>query len=261
MLPVGITHKRVGNRRSRYKRSKFSLKKCVIYLSICGVMYLCVVWMFLMVLRSKDDDVDDGTLYGPQKSLRKSSKFKEKVPLIERKNWCLETNDIYSMKDPPLLMGLGWGSLPKSMQRRWKEFKCNHIIDWTSSKENPQVWCNAVYTHTINNDMRRKYDALRCDDFIRRDRENDDVTMSGDRTFYTAQDCEGKSCGMFFSSHWHGRFGNRVFMYVYSCTYAQVHPPTVVYYPSQWEGSVLFDPNHMCVQTFESPMKELLLRT
>jgi len=236
------------------------MKKCVLYLSVCGVMYLCVVWMFLMVLRSKDD-VDVGTLYGPGRhSLRKSTVMKD-VPLIEKKNWCLETNDKYSMREPPLLMGLEWGSLPKSMQRQWKEFQCNHIIDWTSSKENPQVWCNHVYGHTINDDMRRKYDAMRCEDFLKRDQENGDVTMSGDRTFYTAQDCDGKSCGMLFSSHWHGRFGNRVFMYVYSCTYAQLHPPTVVYYPSKWEGSVLFDPNHMCAQTFESPMKELLLRT
>ena len=217
-----------------------------------------------MVLRSPDDvnvDVDvEGMLYGPG-SLRQNSVSSTDISLIEKKNWCLETNDEYSMKDPPLLMGLGWGMLPKSKQRRWKQFKCNHIIDWTSSKEDPRVWCNAVYSHTMNDDVRRKYDIMKCNDFIQRDRENGDVTTSGGRTFYTSQDCDGKSCGMFFSSHWHGRFGNRIFMYVYLCTYAKLHPPTVVYGPSKWEGSVLFDPKHMCVQTYESPMKELLLRT
>ena len=158
MLPVGITHKRVGNRRSRYKRSKFSLKKCVIYLSICGVMYLCVVWMFLMVLRSKDDvNVDDGTLYGPQTSLLKSNKVKEKVPLIERKNWCLETNDIYSMKDPPLLMGLGWGRHPNPCNGGGKNSNVIILLIGPRPGESSSLVQCRLYTYT-NNDMRR----VRC---------------------------------------------------------------------------------------------------
>jgi hypothetical protein len=41
--------------------------------------------------------------------------------------------------------------------------------------------------------------------------------------------------------HWIGRFGNRLFQYVFGCQYARDNA-LHYFYPSQWEGSVLFCP-------------------
>ena len=259
-------------KRRRGIRKKISFKKIVMYISMCTLVYICVVWMFLVYNRASnrtknDKNVfDDGFEYFRPSSLRSGQKKKDKaVTRLERMNWCLEVNDEYSMKKPPLMMGLQWGLLSKESQERWKEFECNRIIDWTSSKEDAQAWCNAAYGHSMNEDMRRKYDGVRCDDILhrQRDRKSDSITTSGGRSFYTAQDCmnAGKSCGTLFSSHWHGRFGNRLFQYVYACTYARMHSPTVVYGASKWEGSILFDPKQMCIQTYENPLGDALLKT
>ena len=41
--------------------------------------------------------------------------------------------------------------------------------------------------------------------------------------------------------HWIGRFGNRIFQYVFGCHYAH-HFGTTYYIPSEWEGTILFKP-------------------
>ena len=41
--------------------------------------------------------------------------------------------------------------------------------------------------------------------------------------------------------HWIGRLGNRMFQYAFGCEYAFLHK-CVYYYPSAWEGTVLFKP-------------------
>lgn len=53
------------------------------------------------------------------------------------------------------------------------------------------------------------------------------------------------------NTHWHGRFGNRMFTYAFGCSYAKKYN-CIFYYLSEWEGSKLFINNK-----YAKPLKEL----
>ena len=58
--------------------------------------------------------------------------------------------------------------------------------------------------------------------------------------------------------HWIGRLGNRMFQYAYGCQYAFLNK-LVYYYPSNWEGTVLFKPFPFAQKIPDEDFSECLL--
>ena len=57
--------------------------------------------------------------------------------------------------------------------------------------------------------------------------------------------------------HWIGRFGNRMFQYAFGCQYAHDHG-IMYYFPSEWEGSIHFQPFHLAQPITEEELKRCL---
>jgi len=163
-------------------------------------------------------------------------------------DWCLNVNDEYSSKNPPLLMGVSWGKLPSEDRETWERFNCNERTPWELSKENKEQWCDAVRSSlrgSVSIAVRKKASVFKCGGFTDK-KSTAPPPVSYRRSsgnFHT--DCLSvhgvKKCGRIISVHWHGRFGNRVFQYAFLCEAARRYAPSIVYLTSDWEGTVLFD--------------------
>ena len=59
--------------------------------------------------------------------------------------------------------------------------------------------------------------------------------------------------------HWDGRFGNRRFQYAFVCSYAHRFGLTA-YFPSEWEGNVIFEPWSQCRVISDDTLRLCIIR-